>query len=1058
MTLTNRCRRSVGLFGFVLLYGSVAAADERTGQVDFDRDVRPILSDRCFACHGPDAQRRQADLRLDTSESVFASLGDSMWIVRPGDLERSELYQRISVEDDDLRMPPVDSKLALNDQEKNVLRRWIEQGAPWKQHWAFQPITAPDVPPVSHQQWPRNAIDYFVLAKLEQQQLQPTKEAERSQLLRRLTFDLTGLPPTPEELDAFLADPEPDAYERQVDRLLASPRFGERMAVDWLDVARYADTYGYQSDVYRAMWPWRDWVVKAWNENLPFDQFVTWQLAGDLLPNPTQEQVLATAFNRHHRQTNEGGSVEEEFRVEYVSDRVNTFGTALLGLTLECARCHDHKFDPITQEEYYRLSAFFNSIDESGLYSHFTDAIPTPTLLLPDDQQRAAEADLQDRIEAAEQQLRSVAEQRDAEFAAWLQAGPHAVDLPGLMGDYSLDEIADGTVANRVDPQQPGKLLDGPELVPGKLGSGLKLNGDNTISVPAGGNFARDDAFSVALWISTPDEKERAVVLHRSRAWTDAGSCGYQLLIEEGHLSASLIHFWPGNAICVRMQDKLPVGRWVHVVMAYDGSSRAAGLSLFVDGLVVPCDIVRDNLVKNITGGGATTLDIGQRFRDRGFKDGLVDELKVYRRCLTPIEAAQLYDDNSLAQLLTKPVEQLEVGERAALYAYYLANIDPLYAQQRDALQQLRRDRSALIDPIPEIMVMRELPKPRPTYLLKRGAYDARQQQVEAGTPGCLPPWPDGAPHNRLGLAQWLTSPGHPLLARVTVNRLWQSLLGHGLVETAEDLGSQGSAPSHPELLDWLSRRFVDSSWNAKELIKLIVMSATYRQDSTCSAELLMADPENVYLARGPRRRLPAEMIRDNALFAGGLLVEKRGGPPVKPYEPEGLWKEKSGQDYVRDEGEGSHRRSLYTFWKRTSPPPAMMILDAVTREVCIARRQATATPLQALVLWNDPQFVEAARALAQQTMQQFPGDRDQQLSTLFRVLTSRRPDADELSVLQRFGDAQRQFFQRSPEDSLKLLAIGDHRRDEQLDPVELAALTAVAEALLSYDETITNR
>ncbi len=841
MTMTYHSCRYATLMGSLLLFCGVAAGVEPAKQVEFDRDVRPILSDRCFVCHGPDAERRQADLRLDLPDGAFAALGDSMSIIRPGDLEHSELYQRITSTDDDMRMPPPDARLSLTDDEKETIKQWIQQGAIWKQHWAFQPIREPVVPSVAKVSWPRNPIDNFVLAKLETLDLQPTGEASRQRLLRRLSFDLTGLPPTPEEIDAFLSDDRSDAYERQVDRLLASARFGERMAADWLDVARYADTYGYQSDVYRAVWPWRDWVIRAWNDNMPFDQFVIWQLAGDLLPNATQEQVLATAFNRHHRQTNEGGSVEEEFRVEYVSDRVNTFSTAMLGLTLECARCHDHKFDPVKQEEYYQLSAFFNGIDESGLYSHFTDAIPTPALVLTDEKQRTDYAVLQQQISAAEEQLQAVSKGRVDSFEAWLRTGPHAPELPGLIGDYPFETIESDAVANLADAQQPGKVLESPEPTAGKVGGGLKLSGENTISVPTGGDFTRNDTFSIALWINTPDEKERAVVFHRSRAWTDAGSRGYQLLIEEGHLSASLIHFWPGNAIRIRTREKLAVGRWVHVVMVYDGSSRANGLALYVDGQRADCDVVRDDLIKNITGGGATTLDVGQRFRDRGFKNGLVDELKVFRRCLTSLEVAQLCDGHALTDLLTKSQVGLDEGERSLLYAYYLQNFDPVVATERDALTALRRQRSQAMDTVPEIMVMRELPEPRPTYLLKRGAYDARVRQVSAGTPACLPPWPAGEPRNRLGLARWLTDPQHPLFARVTVNRFWQSFLGRGLVVTAEDLGSQGASPTHPELLDWLSRHFIDSSWDVKRLVKLIVTSATYRQDSDCPPELRCA-------------------------------------------------------------------------------------------------------------------------------------------------------------------------------------------------------------------------
>ena len=1020
--------------------------------------MRPILSDRCFVCHGPDSQRREAELRLDTRDGLFSKLDDGLNAVRPGDLEHSAVYQRISSADVDERMPPADSKLVLSPREIEIIQRWIAQGAVWKQHWSFQPVEPVAVPEVRDSQWPRNSIDRFVLARLEREGLRPTAPAAQERLIRRVSFDLTGLPPTLEEIDAFLADTREDAYERLVDRLLASPHYGERMAVDWLDVSRYADTYGYQSDVYRAMWPWRDWVVKALNANMPYDQFVTWQLAGDLLPEPTQEQVLATAFNRHHRQTNEGGSVEEEFRVEYVADRVSTFGTAMLGLTLECTRCHDHKFDPLTQAEFYQLSAFFNSIDESGLYSHFTDAVPTPTLLLLDEPQRARDESLRQQVLEAEQRLAVPDKEQFIALEAWFRRGPHAATIPGLIGDYPLDSVEANKVVNRANPEKPGTVAESPLNVEGKVGQALKLSGENTISIPTGGDFTRNSPFSLEVWINSPDEKERAVILHRSRAWTDAGSRGYQLLIEDGRLSASLVHFWPGNAISIRTREKIPVGQWVQVDMTYDGSSRASGLAIYLDGRAAECDVVRDNLVKDITGGGAATLDVGQRFRDRGFKNGLVDELKVFDRCLTPVEVAQSHDGQTLTQLLEQPWENLTESQRAQLLPYYLDNFDRPHAESLAKLKQLRDERSAAVDPTPEVMVMRELPERRTTYLLKRGAYDARGRVVEPGVPACLPSWPTGQPKNRLGLARWLTDPQHPLLARVAANRLWHSFFGHGLVVTTEDMGSQGQRPSHPELLDWLSTQFVESSWDRKALVRLIVTSATYRQDSDCTPEARLQDPDNRLLARGPSYRLPAEMIRDNALFASGLLVDKLGGPPVKPYQPEGLWEEKSGLAYVRDTGEGSHRRSLYTFWKRTSPPPSMMTLDAPTREVCVARRQATSTPLQALVFWNDPQYVEAARALAQRVLQMQPANQEDQLTTVFRLLTSRRPTAEELAILHRFLEEQRTYFAQDPEKAVRFLSVGDQQRTPELDVIQLAALSAVAQSLLSYDQTVMKR
>ncbi len=856
-------------------------------------------------------------------------------------------------------MPPKSLGRTLSAHEIELLERWVAQGADWQAHWSFLPPVAALPPPVKEPGWARNPIDRFVLARLDAEGRKPAHEAGKEKLLRRVTFDLTGLPPTIAEIDAFLADSSPGAYDRVVDRLLESPRFGERMAVDWLDLARYADTYGYQADVYRAMWPWRDWVVQAFNASLPYDQFVTWQLAGDLMPQPGRQQVLATAFNRHHRQTNEGGSIEEEFRVEYVSDRTNTFGTAFLGLTLECARCHSHKYDPITQEEYYRVFGFFNSIDESGLYSHFTSAVPTPTLLLATPDLDRAIAESKRKVKAAETDLASLATRQRGAFEAWVASPGRELTMPGLIGDFPLESIESGQIANRAAPKSPGHTSEGPEVVEGRVGTGLRLSGENNVTLSLG-NFDRFEPFSVALWIKTPDFKDRAVILHRSMAWTDAGSRGYQLLIEDGRLSVGLIHFWPGNALAIKARDPLGLNEWTHVAIAYDGSSRASGLVLFINGRPSPVEVVRDQLTRTITGGGNDQITVGQRFRDRGFKNGVVDEIKVFNRALSPPEAAQLCAGT--CQAFPADPAKLTPQDRQDLMAYYLSAVDGEYQKQLAALKQLRKLQSALIDPVAEIMVMKELPRERPTYLLKRGSYEAPANRVERGTPASLPPFPADSPRNRLGLARWLTDPAHPLLARVAVNRWWQALFGRGLVSTPEDFGSQGQLPSHPELLDWLSRTFIDGGWDVKRLMRLIVTSATYRQSSDASPELLAIDPENILLARGPRFRLAAEMLRDNAVSAGGLLVEKIGGPPVKPYQPEGLWEEKSGLAYDRDRGPGSHRRSLYTFWKRTSPPPAMLTFDATTREFCAVKRQATATPLQALVLLNDPQYVEAAR------------------------------------------------------------------------------------------------
>ncbi len=1065
-------------------------------KVDFARDIRPILSDRCFICHGPDAEQRSSELRLDQRDSAIEL---AISIDNPSE---SELLKRIYSTDPDLVMPPPATKLSVTPAERELLARWISDGAPYAEHWAFAPPQKAEPPAVElsvgesiDAAWSNNSIDRFVLQALVAQRLEPSAQADPTTLIRRVTLDLTGLPPTPSDIDAFQAEIDSliaagstnavgIAYEKLVDRLLASEKFGERMAVDWLDVARYADTFGYQTDRYRATWPWRDWVVRAFNKNLPYDQFITWQLAGDLLDEPTDEQILATAFNRHHRQTNEGGSVEEEFRAEYVADRVNTFGAAFLGLTLECCRCHDHKYDPITQENYYQLSAFFNNIDESGLYSHFTDATPTPTLTLTNAEQQTQLNELESRIEQLQSDLHAMetAPEVTELVSQWrrrlrdvrqsdqtLPAGDPLTlhDLlenslkHAMLGDYALDELVDGKLLNRVEPNVPrggeGKLSESPEFVPGKVGQALRFSGENNATFPAAGNFTRDQAFSFSLWLKAPTHFPRAVIFHRSRAWTDAGSHGYELLIEDGRPSVALIHFWPGNALRIVSKDALTVNRWTHIAVTYNGSSLASGLKLFIDGDEVEVDVVRDSLTGEIHQGEANELTLAQRFRDVGFKDGEIDELKTFQKQLTALEVKVLMMRDALPANL---VEYLHNVSEERLQEFGLRQIEAIHLRREPLVKQLeaaRLERSQLLDAIPQIMVMREMPEIRPTFVLERGAYDAPRKPVTRAVPAAITPRLQDDRPTRLDLANWLTDPQHPLTARVAVNRFWQSLFGRGIVSTSEDFGLQGEMPTHPELLDWLARDFIDTGWDVKRLLKQMVMSAAYRQQSNPTSKLLAVDPENLYLARGPATRLSAEMIRDAALASSGLLVEKMGGPPVKPYQPPGLWEEKSGEAYQRDVGEGSRRRSLYTFWKRTSPPPSMMTFDASNREVCVVNRQATMTPLQVLVLLNDPQMVEAAVALAERASRE-ENSITEQLTFIFRSLCSREPTPQELSVLQQLYAEQHELFNGQTDAIQQLLKIGDHIVAEELDRSQLAALTVVAEGLMSYDEFIMKR
>ena len=799
------------------MLGFVSGATSAFGQaVDFESQIKPLLSDRCFACHGPDENARKADLQLHTREGAFAKLDDNLEVITPGKPLASELYRRITATDPDDLMPPPESKRKLSAGEKELIRRWIEQGAEWREHWAFVSVADVELPALGQTAWPKNEIDHFTLAKLREANVEPSPLAKREQRFRRLSFDLTGLPPTLAELDNFLTDDSFVAYGKAVDRLLGSPRLGERLAVHWLDLARYSDTYGYQVDRNRFVWPWRDWVIRAFNDNLPYDDFLTWQLAGDLLPNATDDQRLATTFNRLHPQKVEGGSVPEEFRVEYVADRNHTFGTAMLGLTLECARCHDHKYDPISQKEYYQFFAFFNTIDEAGLYSYFTPSIPTPTLLMNDEAAKQKIADLVKQVAADEAELVRVSAAAGEGFEKWLTERPAEEVLPGQIGHFPFDEFKDGKLPNLADESKQAASSQKNKIVPGKNGNALQLTGDDGVNLGIG-NFKRTAPFSVALWMSTPHHKARTVVFSRSRAWTDAGSRGYQMLLRDGHLSASLIHFWPGNAINVRTKAKLRKDEWHHVAITYDGSTKAAGLVIYVNGKMAETEIHKDNLYKNITGGGGDTIVIGQRFRDVGFAGGLVDDFRVFKRELTGGEVAQIHDGESLAKLLAKPADALGQTERDTLREYFLATSNESHDAQLSKLRASRARVTKLLDGKVEIMVMEEMPlNPRSTFVLKRGVYSAPGERVGAATPRSLSPFPKGAPSNRLGLAKWLVDPKNPLTARVAVNHFWQLCFGQGLVRTPEDFGTQGKRPTHPGLLDWLAKDFIDNGWNVK--------------------------------------------------------------------------------------------------------------------------------------------------------------------------------------------------------------------------------------------------
>ncbi len=1029
--------------------------------VDFQRQIRPILSDACFTCHGPDEKQRMANLRLDTRDGAFAER-PGYRILAPGDPAASRLYQRISATGA-TRMPPPGHHKSLTAAQVAVIRRWIEQGADWKTHWAFVAPRRPAEPEVRDRAWPRNPIDRFVLARLEAEGLKPSPEADRATSIRRLSLDLTGLPPAPAEVDAFLKDRAPDAYEKAVERLLASPHHGERLAMEWLDLARYADTHGYHIDSHRDMYHWRDWVVRAFNANMPYDRFTVEQLAGDLLPSPSREQLLATGFNRNHMINYEGGAIAEEYQVEYVVDRVETTSMVWLGLTMGCSRCHDHKYDPISQKDFYRFFAFFNTISEKGLDGRTGNA--EPMLTMPAPEQKSVLAEIESSIAARQKQMPA------AEIAA-LQAEwekSRAATLPveprdGLAAHYELDDHLSDTSGK----YRHARLVRGEATYgEGMIGRAASLTGETHVRFGDAGAWDRGDRFAIAFWARWSTNKE-VLLLHKINS--AAARQGWEIESDEfapladlkrgSRLVARFIHRWPESAIQVRTKDRFFLNEWHHIVVAHDGSGRAAGVRIYLDGKPQDIEVVQDSLA----GSFRTTapLDSGDKAVGNAYK-GTLDDLRLYDRVLEPGEIAVLARHHPIRSLLTSGSARRSNAQRDRLRDYFLSNDAPekfrtLYAD----VNRLRAEKAQLEKNIPNSMVMRELAAPRETYVLGRGDYRNRTEKVAAGAPSVLPPLPPEAPPNRLGLARWLVDPSHPLTARVAVNRLWQMYFGTGLVKTAEDFGSQGEPPSHPELLDWLATEFVRSGWDVRAIERLIATSAAYRQSSRATPELVARDPENRLLARGPRFRLAAEVVRDNALAASGLLNREMGGAGVYPYQPKNVWEDiaygdvYSAQRYAQSRGADLYRRSMYIFWKRTAPPPSLAAFDAPDREKCLARRARTNTPLQALVLMNDPTYVEAARALAGRVMREAGADPSRRIGAAFRYVVARPPNTREVRLLSDLARAQLAAYKRDPASARALLDVGESKPEPGVDPAELAAWTMVASTILSMDEAIT--
>ena len=1110
--------RTIKLLSVFLLAALVTASvffshtsSAHQAAIDFNRDIRPILSDKCWACHGPDAPAKKMRLRLDSESAALIDLGSGSKAIIPNHPEKSEIIRRINSTDQYEQMPPPTSGRKLTDREKELLAEWIRQGAKWQQHWAFVPPVKPQLPTVKNQAWARNGIDNFILTRLEKEGLQPSPEADRATLLRRLTFDLTGLPPTIKEIEFFKNDASDNAYEKAVDRLLASPRFGERMAYRWLDAARYADTNGYQVDGNREAWRWRDWVIEAFNANKPFDEFTVEQLAGDLLPNATLDQKIATAFNRNHRMNAEGGLVPEEYRNEYVVDRIDTTSTVFMGLTLGCARCHNHKYDPLTQKEFYQFGAYFNSIAEDG--HSFDQGNSPPIIQAPTRQQQKQLQKLKDEIKVQETVVGLVMDVAQPAQKVWEKtladsSIKHWFPEEQLLVRHSLDENSTpifnksdrayhDTFDKKKDEPDPvfpvGWKNGNPTFVNSPVGQGTVFDGKLFFDAGIHADFRYKNTssdykerFSISTWFYPESEQSGSIVTKVSDAPAEKENNvpraeGYGIYFLNGKINFYMIFRWGEDAYRIEAENKLPVKQWYHVAVTFDGLAQNEDrVNIYVNGEKQKLNFIqrsfflslwsKNNSLKIGAGGGP----------DFRFK-GAIDEVRMYSRKLTELEIKTLACADSLGEIAVIPRERRNAAQSEKLRQAFLALAAPEDVQKEfQKLAEKKQELQKFEDALPTLMVMQELPEPRPTFLLKRGAYDVPGEQVFRDIPSVLKSslYKSNPTPNRLDLARWIVSEENPLTARVIANRFWQMIFGTGLVKTSEDFGSQSELPSHPELLDWLAVTLRDGNadlkktvalpqsairnpqWDIKALLRLIVTSASYRQSSKMTPQLLQKDPENRLLARGSRYRLSAEMIRDQALFASGLLVEKLGGPSVKPYQPEGLYKDMAfggmtGYEQAKDDG--LWRRSLYTYWKRTILSPTMQAFDASAREFCTVRDTRTNTPLQSLNLMNDVTYIEAARMLAEKSIKQ-NGRLEAQLKFAFLNITSREPNEEEIKVLVSSFNKQREYFKANAKEVSKFLAVGEKRNSSNLNQLELAAMAATVSLIFNLDEVITKQ
>jgi hypothetical protein len=959
-------------------------------------------------------------------------------------------------------MPPADIHKELTAAQKDLLRRWVSDGAIYESHWSLIPPSRPDPPAVTDQSWIRNPIDRFVLAGLESAGLQPAPEADRPALVRRASLDLTGLPPSPEVVQVFVEDPSADAYERLIDRLLDSPHWGEHRGRFWLDYARYADTHGIHFDNYREMWAYRDWVIQAFNRNMPFDQFTIENLAGDLLPDRTLDQLIGSGFHRCNMTTNEGGIIDEEYRVLYSRDRTETTAQVWLGLTANCAVCHDHKFDPLSQREFYEMSAFFNNSTQGVRDGNVKDTPPIVMVPLVEDRTRWQA--LEEEVPAARRQVESRKREARADFEQWLaRARPDvfAAGLPtsGLHLHVPLDE-GDGQSLH-VDVDGKARELPLAESAAWQQGHisphAVQITSGGICELADAGDFEKDQSFSYAAWIRLPANDGHGAIAARMDNANDYR--GWDFWVEARRVGTHIVHRWSEDALKVVSSSQVPAGQWTHVAVTYDGSQKAAGVRVYFNGVAQTTGVQADSLQNTIRTG--VPLKIGQRNSSEPIAGLELEDLRIYARSLAPHEVQSLAQSARYAAIVAKPADGRTAEEKDELYTWWLGAIDSSYRSLTAELNRLEREQSDIRARGTIAHVTQERNEPATAYVLYRGEYDQRRDEVRPDTPDALPPFPAGLPRNRLGFARWLLLPEHPLTARVAVNRFWQEIFGTGIVKTSGDFGISGGLPSHPQLLDWLAVDFRESGWDVKRLFKQILLSATYRQSAIVTQEKLDKDPDNRLLSRGPRFRMDAEMVRDYALAASGLLVPKIGGPSVKPYQPPGVWEAiamnvSNTRSYQPDTGENVYRRSLYTFWKRMAPPAAMEVMNAPSREICVVRRERTNTPLQALLTLNDEQFIEAARHLAQQTLLETGRDRYEDCLQAIAIRLLARPwSQEEMVVVRRSLDDLLAYYRNHRDDADRLLSVGQSKPDPSIAPEQLAAWTMLTNELMNLDEVL---